>query len=118
MFGISLSVVASYAILRIFHYSQWLYLRESGTVLNRKFILSVNVFFAAFSVLIVLFLAYWGFKISWVQSLGLFLAGFLVTVVWQPVWRAIGLRGSDVQLTLLAFAIEPICGYVIWRGAL
>ena len=97
------------------HYSQWLYLQGPGSVRIQKFVLFVHLFFLAISAMILVFLGYWGFKVSWPQSIGLFLSGFVLTLMWQPLWVLMGKRGSDVEWTLLGLVIEPACIYWGWH---
>jgi drug/metabolite transporter (DMT)-like permease len=116
MLGLPIPLIFSYSILRIFHYSQWLYLREAGSVRSQKFVLFIHLFFLAISAVIVVFLGYWGFKVSWPQAIGLFLSGFVLTMMWQPLWVLMGKRGGDVEWTLLGLVIEPACAFFVWHA--
>lgn len=60
------------------------------------------------------FLLYWGWQVSWVQAILVFVMAFVVQMLWFVVEAGLGLRHFAFGLSMLGFLAIPVSGIFMW----
>jgi hypothetical protein len=115
MSSLPYSLIASFIVFSFFLFYQQLHVKNFQGA-SQTFGLILNVF--AFSAMIYGygFLIYWGYSVSWLHAVILFVAGLLLKLVWFPVEAKLGLRNSFLILSLVGFVVIPLSGYFMFRA--
>ncbi len=113
MLNVPTPLLISYVGFTLFLFYQRLHIKTfHGSSVIFPFVL--NIFALAGMLFGLWFLIYYGYKISWLQAIFLFVLAFLVKIVWFAIEAKIGLRGLALFFSLAGFVGLPVCGYFMW----
>lgn len=103
----------AYTIYSFFGFYQKLHIKNfRGS--SQGFLLALNLFALATMVFGVGFLIYWGWSVSWLQAIGVFVIAFVIQSIWFFFEAKWGLRNSYFMLSLLGFVAIPASGVFMW----
>lgn len=113
----TLTLIGSYALFSLFTFYQQLHVKTFRGA-NQAFS-ALLTWFAFVAMLVgLVFLFYYGYKVSWFGSLGLFGIALVVKFLWFGIEAKLGLRDAAPFLSLAGFAGIPICAYFMWTAVL
>ncbi len=109
------AVVSIYSLYSLFVFYQQLQVKNfRGASQQMHFVLSA---FALLGMLFGIgFLAYYGYRVSWLGAGVLFLAAFAVKIVWFFFEAKLGIRGLAAYISLAGFVAIPVLGYLLWAS--
>lgn len=106
-------LVSSYTLFSFFLFYQQLHVKNfRGASEGFYFLLNAFAFISMLGGLA--FLLYYGYKISWLDTLALFGISFVVKAVWFSIEAKLELRNLAPFISLIGFIGIPVCGYFMW----
>ncbi len=107
------NLVAAYAVFSFFGFYQKLHIKNyQGS--SQGFLLVLNLF-VLFAMLFGLgFIIYWGWQISWLQAIVVFIVAFAIQIIWFAFEAKLKLRNAYFVLSMLGFIAIPAAGIFMW----
>lgn len=109
------TVIISYSLYSLFLFYQQLHIKNfRGT--SQGFLLLLNVFSIVTMLGGIAYLIYYGFKMSWLGTLGLVGIAFFIKFVWFGIEAKLGLRDAAPFISIMGFIAVPICTFFMLKG--
>jgi hypothetical protein len=108
-------LIASYALFSLFVFYQQLHVktfRGASQIFGTE--LTLFTFVAMLAGLV--FLLYYGYKVSWLGALGLFCVALVVKFLWFGIEARLGLRAAAPSFSMVGFIGIPLCTHFMWAA--
>lgn len=106
-------LLIAYTIYNFFAFYQKLHVKNfRGS--SQGFLLVLNIFALATTLFGIGFLIYWGWNVSWLQAIAVFVVALVIQSIWFFFEAKLGLRESYFVVSLIGFLVIPVSGVFMW----
>lgn len=108
-----ISLLVSYTLFSLFGFYQKLHIKNFKGA-SQGFLLALNLFVLVATIYGLGFLLYYGYTVSWVQAILLFVVSLLIQFVWFPIEAMLRIKELHIYLSLGGFIVLPVCAVFMW----
>lgn len=110
-----IALLANYTVFSLFTFYQKLHIKDFEGP-NQLVLLVLNICFLSATVFRIGFVLYYGYEVSWVGAVILFLVASIVRFTWFTLEIKLGINDSFFTLILsfLGLIALPLCAYFMW----
>jgi hypothetical protein len=110
---IPISLIINYSIFSFFLFYQQLHVKNfNGSSHIIGALLGISGL--AGTIFGIVFLFYWGYRVSWYQAAALFGIAFLIQCIWFLIEAKLGIKNIYWVFSFTGVVVLPVSGYFMW----